>query len=85
VKGSKDSDRGRGAYGEVNLRRGFPRLGIGAAGLWLVFSTFAYVLRPYSPEREPLPGPAFSLTMDIALMAAAILGVPWIVSGFRSN
>jgi hypothetical protein len=69
----------------VNLRRGFLRLGIGLAVLWFVFWTFAYVLRPHSSESEPLSGPAFSLTMDIALMTAAILGVPWIVLGFRSN
>jgi hypothetical protein len=74
----------RSARIEVNLRRGFVRLGIGLAVLWFVFWTFAYVMRPLASENaQPLP--ALSPTTDIALIAVAIAGLPWIVSGFRSN
>jgi hypothetical protein len=69
---------------EVNLRRGFVRLGIGLAALWFVFWTCAYVMRPLASESAQLP-PALSPTTDIALVAAVIVGLPWIVLGFRSN
>jgi hypothetical protein len=69
---------------EVSLRRGFVRLGIGLAVLWFVFWTCAYVMRPLASENaQPLP--ALSPTTDIALIAVVIVGLPWIVSGFRSN
>jgi hypothetical protein len=66
----------------VNLRRGFLRLGIGVTALWFVFWTFAYVLKPRVSENAP-PLPALSLTTDIAVAAAAFLGLPWVISGFR--
>ena len=69
---------------EVNLRRGFVRLGIGLAVLWFVFWTCAYVMRPLASE-DAQPLPALSPTTDIALIAVVIVGLPWIVSGFRSN
>jgi hypothetical protein len=66
------------------LRRGFVRLGIGLAVLWFVFWTCAYVMRPLASEgAQSLP--ALSPTTDIALIAVAIVGLPWIASGFRSN
>ena len=69
----------------VDLRRGFRRLGIGLAVLWFVFWTCAYIISPSASENAPSLPPALSLMTDIALMAAALLGMPWIVSGFRSN
>ena len=69
---------------EVNLRRGFVRLGIGLAVLWFVFWTCAYVMRPLASE-DAQPLPALSPTTDIALIAVAVVGLPWIFSGFRSN
>jgi hypothetical protein len=74
----------RSACIEVNLRRGFVRLGIGLAVLWFVFWTCAYVIRPLASEDAPLL-PALSPRTDIALIAVVIVGLPWIVSGFRSN
>jgi hypothetical protein len=69
----------------VNLRRGILRLATGVVVLWLVFWTCAYVIRSRSSENGPPPAPPFSLTTDLALIAVAIIGVPWVVSGFRSN
>jgi hypothetical protein len=69
----------------VDLRRGFRRLGIGLAVLWFVFWTCAYIIRPSASENAPSLPSALSLTTDIALMVAALLGMPWIVSGFRPN
>ena len=69
----------------MNLRRGVLRFGIGLALLWLVFWTCAYIIKPQSSERAPSLPPALSSTTDIVLIAAVILGVPWVVSGFRSN
>jgi hypothetical protein len=63
---------------EVNLRRGFVRLGIGLAVLWFVFWTCAYVMRPLASE-DAQPLPALSPTTDIALIAVVIVGLPWIV------
>ena len=74
----------RSACTEVNLRRGFVRLGIGLTLLWFVFWTCAYVMRPQASENAPRL-PALSPTTDIALIAVVIVGLPWIVSGFRSN
>ena len=74
----------RSPFIEVNLCRGFVRLGIGLAVLWFVFWTCAYVMRPLASENvQPLP--ALSPTTDIALIAVVLVGLPWIVSGFRSN
>ena len=69
----------------MTFRRGFARLGIGLTVLWFVFWTCAYIIRPQSSENAPSLPPALSLTTDIALVAAAILGAPWVVSGFRPN
>jgi hypothetical protein len=67
------------------IRLGLTRLGLCSAALWLVFWTFAYVMKPLSSENAPPTGPAFSLTMAFALLAVILLAVPWVVSGFRSN
>jgi hypothetical protein len=69
---------------DLNLRRGFLRLGIGLTVLWLVFWTAAYVLKPRVSENAP-PLPAFSATTDVAVLAAALLGLPWVIAGFRAN
>jgi hypothetical protein len=71
----------------VNLHRGFLRLGIGLVVLWLWFWTCAYIIRPQSSHAYARsPGMGISLTVLAPLLiAAAILIVPWIVSGFRSN
>jgi hypothetical protein len=58
------------------------RLAIGLTVLWLVFWTFAYVLRPVVSEDAPRL-PAFSPRTDIALGAAAVFVLPWVVAGFR--
>jgi hypothetical protein len=69
---------------DLNLRRGFLRLGIGLTVLWLVFWTAAYVLKPVASENAP-PLPAFMATTDIAVLAAAVLGLPWVIAGFRPH
>lgn len=61
------------------------RLGIGLALLWIVFWTCAYIIKPQSSENAPSLPPALSPTTDIVLIAATIAGLPWIVSGFRSD
>ncbi len=77
-------DQRRAALIAVNLRRGFLRLAIGVAVLWLVFWTFAYVLKPRVSENAP-PLPALSLTTEIAVAFTAVLGLPWVVAGFRQD
>jgi hypothetical protein len=67
------------------IRQGLTRLGLCSAALWLVFWTFAYVMKQPASETLPLAGPTFSLTMVLALLAVAMIGVPWVVLGFRSN
>jgi hypothetical protein len=69
---------------EVDLRRGVLRLGIGLAVLWIVFWTFAYVMRPLSSENGP-PLPALAPTTDISLILVVVLGLPWVLRGFRTN
>lgn len=69
----------------VNLRRGMLRLGLCLAALWLVFWTCAYVLRPRVSENGPPPPPALSPSTDLALIAVAVVAVPWVVSGFRDS
>jgi hypothetical protein len=68
----------------VNLRCGLPRLAIWLTVLWLVFWTFAYVLRPVASEDAP-PLPAFSASTAIAVGAASVLGLPWVIAGFRPD
>ncbi len=72
------------AGGKVNLRRGFLRLGSGLVVLWFVFWTAAYVLSPRSSENAPVL-PVFSPMTNIVLVAAAIVGMPWVAAGFRKN
>ena len=84
---SAGGDRRGAAADKVNLHRGFLRIGIGLAMLWLWFWTCAYIVRPQSSEayaRSPDMGISFTVLAPL-LIAAAILVVPWIVSGFRSN
>jgi hypothetical protein len=68
----------------VNLRRGLLRLAVGLTVLWLVFWTFAYVLKPVASEDAP-PLPAFSPRTDIAVATVGLLGLPWLVAGFRQD
>ncbi len=70
---------------EVNFRRGVRRVGIGLVVLWLVFWTCAYIIKPPVSENAQSLPPALSLTTDVALGATALLGIPWVVSGFRVN
>jgi hypothetical protein len=74
----------RPALADVNLRRGLLRLAVGLTVLWLVFWTFAYVLRPVASEDAP-PLPAFSARTDIAVAIVGVLGLPWVVAGFRPD
>jgi hypothetical protein len=53
--------------------------------LWFVFWTCAYIIRSPASENAPSLPPALSLPTEIVLVVAAILGLPWILSGFRSN
>jgi hypothetical protein len=68
----------------VNLRRGAMRLAMGLIGLWLLFWTCAYVLAPRTTEEDEMP-PALTGRTEIAMAAALLLGLPWVVSGFRPN
>jgi hypothetical protein len=74
----------REAGGKV-IRRGLVRLAMGLAALWLVFWTFAYVIGAPVSENIPAQSPALTLTTGIVLIAVAVLGLPWVVSGFRPN
>ena len=53
--------------------------------LWLVFWTAAYIINPPVSEKATSLPPALSFTTAIALIAAVVLGAPWIVSGFCPN
>jgi hypothetical protein len=70
--------------GEANLRRGFLRIGTALMLLWFLFWTCAYVVSSRPSENAPSP-PPLSPTTDLVLIAGAVLSVPWIVAGFRSN
>ena len=69
----------------MNLRRGFTRIGIGLAVLWLVFWTLAYVVGQPRSENLSSAGAVLSSTAEVVLAATAIVVLLWIVSGFRSN
>ncbi|HEV2098068.1 MAG TPA: hypothetical protein VGR45_03985 [Stellaceae bacterium] len=69
----------------VSIRRGFIRLGLGLFALWLLFWTCAYILKPQASENAQSLPPALTLPTDLILIAAVILGLPWVVSGFRSD
>lgn len=72
------------AGGKVT-RRGLARLAVGLTALWLVFWTCAYVIGAPVSENMPSQSPALTLTTGIILVAVAVLGLPWIISGFRQN
>jgi hypothetical protein len=67
------------------IHRGLVRFGTVLMALWLVFWTCAYVIAPPISENTPSQPPAFTLTTVLILLAVAVLGVQWIVSGFRSS
>jgi len=58
---------------------------MGVTVLWFVFWTCAYIIRSPSSENVTSLPPVFSLNTDIVLIAVAILGMRWVVSGFRRN
>jgi hypothetical protein len=60
------------------------RLGMSLTVSWLVFWTCTYVIAPPVSENAP-PSPALSLWTAVVVIAVAILGMPWVVSGFRSS
>ncbi|MGH7031763.1 MAG: hypothetical protein ACREE9_06735 [Stellaceae bacterium] len=69
-----------------NLRRGFLRLGLVLATSWFVYWTCAYIISPQTSENSPtLVDPTLSPAGGIVLIAVAVLGLWWIVSGLRSN
>jgi hypothetical protein len=68
----------------LSLRRGFTRLGMSLVGLWLVFWTFAYVLKPVASENAP-PLPTLTLSANLVLIAVAILFLRWIISRFHAK
>jgi hypothetical protein len=88
ARSGASGDRGRAAHNEVNLRRGFLRLGIGLVLLWLVFWNCAYVISPYNTSLKPEPAFVILVTewrvLAPCLVAAVLLG-GWIAVGFRSN
>lgn len=69
----------------MSVRRGVRRVGIGLVLLWLVFWTCAYIIKPPVSENAQSLPPALSPTTDVTLVVAVLLGVPWVVSGFRVN
>ena len=75
---------GHEARGEV-IRRGLARLAICSTALWLVFWTCAYVIGAPVSENMPSHSPALTLTTGLVLIGVAILGLPWVVSGFQPN
>jgi hypothetical protein len=77
-------DSGHEVAGKVP-RRGLVRLATGLTALWLVFWTCAYVIGAPVSENTPSHPPALTLTTGIVLIAVAVLGLPWVVSGFRPN
>jgi len=77
-------DRAREAGGKVT-RRGLGRFAIGLTALWLVFWTCAYVIGAPVSENTPSQPQALTLTTGIVLIIVAVLGLPWVVSGFRPN
>ena len=72
----------------TNLRRGFLRLGIGSATVWIVFWTFAYVIGSHTsltpqPASFVIRVTAWSVLVP-CLIAAVVLG-GWAAAGFRSS
>ncbi len=72
----------------MNLRRGFLRLGIGAAVVWFVFWTCAYVVGRHTSLQPEPASLAIAVTawrvVAPCLLVAVFLG-GWIAAGFRSN
>jgi hypothetical protein len=72
----------------MNLRRGFLRLGIGSATVWIVFWTCAYEIVPYTSHNPEPASLAISITawsvLVPCLIAAVVLG-GWAAAGFRPN
>jgi hypothetical protein len=66
------------------MSRGLFRLAAGAAVLWFVFWTLAYVLAPHRSEMMTQAAP-FTLGTDLVLLATLVGLVPWIVAGFGSK
>ena len=73
----------------MNARRGIARLGIGAASLWFLFWTCAYVIGHRASENAPPPSFTLSLqenpSLGPVLVVAGILAATWIAAGFRSK
>ena len=69
----------------MSFRRGGQRLGFGLVLVWFLYWTCVNVLGA-PPFGSGAPStPSLTLPMEIVLIIAAILLVPWIVSGFRSG
>jgi hypothetical protein len=73
----------------ANLQRGLQRLGVCLAVAWFVYWTCAWVIGAHASENyEQVAGEGISTTGWIILtplfIAAAVLGVRWIVAAFRS-
>jgi hypothetical protein len=68
----------------MNLRRGFLRLGIGSATVWIVFWTCAYEISPYTSHNPEPASLAISITawsvLAPCLIAAVVLG-GWAAAG----
>jgi len=69
----------------VNWRRGCLRLAMGLIALWLVFWTCGYIIVAPRWENEPPPPSPFTPRTEIVLAAVALVVLPWIVAGFRSE
>lgn len=70
----------------MNLRRGFLRLGIGSATVWIVFWTFANVIGSHTsltPASFVISIMAWSVLVP-CLITAVVLG-GWAAAGFRSS
>ena len=74
--------------GQLNLQRGYVRLGIGLTVLWFVFWSCAYVIRPYT-RLMPEPTSFARLVMSPGILGpcvmVALVLAYWIAAGFRPN
>ena len=66
------------------MSRGLRRVSIGLALLWFVFWTVTYVATAHQSEMLQQASP-FTVMTGLLLLAALFIGLPWIVSGFRSE
>ena len=66
------------------MSRGLRRVSIGLALLWFVFWTVTYVATAHQSEMLPQAS-SFTVMTGLLLLAALLIGLPWIVSGFRSE